>query len=94
MKIMAVDDEFLALEDFEDTCREVCITDEIIKFNNPLDALGYVATNKIDIAFLDIEMPVIKGIELAKTVDNLSLLIIINILQIELFLNTKSIFHN
>ena len=31
---MAVDDEFLALEDFEDTCREVGITDEIVKFNN------------------------------------------------------------
>ena len=34
MLIMAVDDEFLALEDFEDTCREVGITDEIVKFNN------------------------------------------------------------
>ena len=33
MRIIAVDDEFLALEDFEDTCREVGITDEIIKFN-------------------------------------------------------------
>ncbi len=72
MKIMAVDDEILALEDFEDTCREVGITDEIIKFNNPLDALGYVATNKIDIAFLDIEMPVIKGIELAKRIKAIS----------------------
>ncbi len=68
MKIMAVDDEFLALEDFEDTCREIGINDEIIKFNNPLDALSYVATNKVDIAFLDIEMPVIKGIELARRV--------------------------
>ena len=68
MRIIAVDDEFLALEDFEDTCREVGITDEIIKFNNPLDALSYAATNKVDIAFLDIEMPVIKGIELARRI--------------------------
>ena len=68
MRIMAVDDEILALEDFEDTCRDLGITDEIVKFNNPLDALGYVATNKVDIAFLDIEMPVIKGIELAKRI--------------------------
>ena len=69
---MAVDDEFLALEDFEDTCRELGINDEIVKFNNPLDALGYVAKNKVDIAFLDIEMPVIKGIELAKRIKALS----------------------
>ena len=68
MLIMAVDDEFLALEDFEDTCREVGITDDIVKFNNPIEALGFVACNKVDIAFLDIEMPVVKGIELAKRI--------------------------
>lgn len=68
MRIIAVDDEVLALEDFEDTCRDLGITDEILKFNNPLDALGFVATNKVDMAFLDIEMPVIKGIELAKRI--------------------------
>ncbi len=68
MRIMVVDDEVLALEDFEDTCRELGITDEIVKFNNPLDALSFVAMNKVDIAFLDIEMPVVKGIELAKRI--------------------------
>ena len=72
MRIMAVDDEILALEDFEDTCRVLGINDEIVKFNNPLDALGYVAKNKVDVAFLDIEMPVIKGIELAKRIKALS----------------------
>ncbi len=68
MRIMVVDDEVMALEDFEDTCRELGIADEIVKFNNPLDALSFVAMNKVDIAFLDIEMPVIKGIELAKRI--------------------------
>ncbi|MBR2875961.1 MAG: response regulator [Clostridia bacterium] len=72
MLIMAVDDEILALEDFEDTCREVGITDEIVKFNNPIEALGFVACNKVDIAFLDIEMPVIKGIELARRIKETS----------------------
>ncbi len=72
MKIMAVDDEVLALEDFEDTCREAGITDEIVKFNNPLDALSYAAVNKVDIAFLDIEMPVIKGIDLARRIKALN----------------------
>ena len=72
MRIIAVDDEFIALEELEDTCRSLRIEDEIVKFNNPLDALGYVAKNKVDIAFLDIEMPVIKGIELAKRMKALS----------------------
>lgn len=69
---MAVDDEILALEDFEDTCKELGITDEIVKFNNPLDALSYAAVNKVDIAFLDIEMPIIKGIDLAKRIKAVS----------------------
>ncbi len=72
MRIMVVDDEFFALEDFEDTCRELGITDDIVKFNNPLDALAYVVKEKVDIAFLDIEMPVIKGIELARRIKALS----------------------
>lgn len=72
MLIMAVDDEILALEDFEDTCREVGIDDEIVKFNNPIEALGFVACNKVDIAFLDIEMPVIKGLELARRIKETS----------------------
>ena len=38
MRIIAVDDEFIALEEFEDTCRSLGIEDEIVKFNNPLDA--------------------------------------------------------
>lgn len=68
MRILAVDDEVFALEDFEDTCRDGGITDEIVKFSNPIDALSYVAANKVDIAFLDVEMPVVKGIDLAKRV--------------------------
>ena len=72
MKILAVDDEILALEDFEDTCREAGITDEIVKINNPLDALSYAAVNKVDIAFLDVEMPVIKGIDLARRIKALN----------------------
>ena len=53
-------------EMMEDTCRELGITDEIVKFNNPLDALSFVAMNKVDIAFLDIEMPVMNGVEFLK----------------------------
>ena len=30
MRIMAVDDEIMALEDFEVTCRELGITDELV----------------------------------------------------------------
>ncbi|HOD01773.1 MAG TPA: response regulator [Clostridiales bacterium] len=66
MKIMAVDDERLALSEFRDTCNEIEGIESIETFSNPMDALGYVATEKIDVAFLDIEMPMVRGIELAE----------------------------
>lgn len=72
MKVIIVDDEIMALEDFEDTCKELEIDADIVKFHNSLDALSFVAVNKVDIAFLDIEMPVLKGIELARRIKAVS----------------------
>ena len=66
MKIIAVDDERIALEDFKETCAEIGGIESIVTFSNPLDALQYAAREGVDAAFLDIEMPIIKGIELAK----------------------------
>lgn len=65
MKIMAVDDERLALNEFRDTCREIEGIDSVETFPNPIDALEHAATQQVDVAFLDIEMPMIRGIELA-----------------------------
>lgn len=65
MRIMAVDDEKLALSEFRDTCAEIDGITSVKTFSNPMDALGYAATEQIDVAFLDIEMPMVRGIELA-----------------------------
>ncbi len=67
MKVMIVDDERMASEELRDICVSHRLIDEAIVFNNPADALVYVAQNNdIDIAFLDIEMPVMTGLELAR----------------------------
>lgn len=67
MNIIAVDDERLVLEDMEDICTKFGEVDEFHAFSNPTDALEFVAVNdKVDVAFLDIEMPVMTGLELAK----------------------------
>ncbi len=66
MRIMAVDDEKLALSEFRDTCSNIEEIESIETFSNPMDAIGYVATEKVDVAFLDIEMPMVRGIELAE----------------------------
>ena len=66
MRIIAVDDEPFALDDFQYTCSKINGITDIHTFDNPSDSLRYAATEHIDVAFLDIEMPVMSGIELAQ----------------------------
>lgn len=67
MKVMAVDDERLVLQDLEDICNDIREIDRFNSFSNPADALEFVAINNdVDVALLDIEMPVMTGLELAK----------------------------
>lgn len=66
MKVLLVDDEELQLVRLENACKKVIINAEIFAYSNPNAALGFEGINNIDIAFLDIEMPVINGIQLAK----------------------------
>lgn len=65
MRILLVDDEQLQLLRLENEARKVFSKeDEILTFLNPLEAKK--VEGKIDIAFLDIEMPGMNGIQLAK----------------------------
>ena len=66
MKILLVDDEELQLIRLKNICQKLMPNDELLCFINPVEAFEKTINEKIDIAFLDIEMPVINGIELAK----------------------------
>lgn len=67
MKILLVDDEELQLIRLENVAKKVLPEDtEFFSYTNPLKAYEENADKKIDIAFLDIEMPGINGIQLAK----------------------------
>lgn len=66
MKIVIVDDEISALSTFlNNVVDEPDIQPQMFQ-NDPFAALEYVRTNKVDAAFLDINMPKINGIELAE----------------------------
>ena len=65
-KVIAVDDEQNALNRFERMISQDDRLSLLSTFTNPLDALEYVKTNHVDIAFLDIEMPEMTGLELAE----------------------------
>ena len=66
MKIIAVDDEKIALEALASAIRAIVAEDEVVTFRYPEDALEYAKENICDIAFLDIEMVGMSGVELAK----------------------------
>lgn len=72
MKILIVDDEELQLTRLIESVKKVLLTDEIFSFTNPLEALKQGESTYIDIAFLDIEMPGLNGIMLAKKLKSIN----------------------
>lgn len=76
MHILLVDDEELQLVRLEKELKKVISEDTgILKYTNPLKALEDCEEWIIDVAFLDIEMPGMNGIELAKKLKKINPLI-------------------
>ncbi|MCR5676682.1 MAG: response regulator [Agathobacter sp.] len=68
MVILAVDDERAQLELMVEEIRSVEANAEIHPFHLPMDALAYIRENNVDVIFLDIHMPQMGGIEMAKEI--------------------------
>ena len=66
MKILLVDDEQLQLLRLETAVKSVISDADVVCYTNPVLAFEENKDGNIDIAFLDIEMPKISGIQLAK----------------------------
>ncbi|MGN1372827.1 MAG: LytR/AlgR family response regulator transcription factor [Candidatus Coproplasma sp.] len=65
MRILAVDDERLALEALTEAIRSVCPQAELKGVRYAEDAIEYAKESVCDVAFLDIEMAGINGVTLA-----------------------------
>lgn len=65
VKAILVDDEPIMLRSFMRNSAGISDLDVIAQFQNADEALSYMAENAVDIAFLDIVLPKINGIELA-----------------------------
>lgn len=66
MNVILVDDEPLSLELFKIECGNMPGFEVAGLFDNPASALDYAAANPVDFALLDIDMPGMSGIELAR----------------------------
>ena len=66
MRTILVDDERWGLERFELECAGIADIELTGKFSDPLKALAFARENRVDLAFLDIEMPKMSGLELSR----------------------------
>ena len=66
MNMLAVDDEYYALELMKHALEEVAVGSTVYLCRDVRSALDTAVKTKIDVAFLDIHMPEMNGVELAR----------------------------
>lgn len=71
MKVLITDDEALVLDDSLYVIRQILPSAEIVTAGSYADAVAVAMGQKLDVAFLDIEMPEQNGMELAKRLQEL-----------------------
>jgi len=69
VRTIVIDDEPLALQLVEGYVEKTPGLELAGKFDNPLDAMDFLSSQKIDLIFLDIQMPDLNGIEFARTLE-------------------------
>lgn len=72
MNILAVDDEYYALELMKHALEEVASTSTVYLCRDVRSALQTAMEKRIDVAFLDIHMPEMNGVELARELKRLN----------------------
>lgn len=72
MKIscIAIDDEPLALELLSKFIRQTPFLELLGGFSNAIEALSYINQNEVNLIFMDIQMPDLSGMELARILDS------------------------
>lgn len=66
IKCIAIDDEPLALQVIQEYCQRISFLSLEKVFTNTDEAKEYLKNNKIEILFLDIQMPDINGLQFYK----------------------------
>ncbi|MFB9108627.1 LytR/AlgR family response regulator transcription factor [Flavobacterium gyeonganense] len=78
MKIncLIIDDEPLAINIIKNYLEPLENFEVINTFSNPIEGLNFIKNNNVDVIFLDINMPVLDGINFIKSLENPPLIVI------------------
>ncbi|MBK7310703.1 MAG: response regulator transcription factor [Sphingobacteriaceae bacterium] len=69
LKAIIIDDEPFAIEGLKALLIENSDLEFVRSFENPLEAIVFLKTEKIDLMFLDIEMPELSGLDLLRSLE-------------------------
>ena len=72
MKILVIDDEYLAVENLVEVIKEIDPFADIYPFTSAKNLLSFAENNPCDIAFIDIKMSEMHGVSLANKLKNIS----------------------
>lgn len=76
LKVIIVDDEPLAINVIKNYIGQVKDLELVETFSNAVDASTYLQSHNVDIIFLDINMPILDGLEFLKTLNDAPMIII------------------
>ena len=78
---LSVDDDPLSLKILASFLEKTHFLVQNASFDNAIDALGFLRANKVDILFLDVEMPEMTGLELLQTLKDKPQVILITSME-------------
>lgn len=76
VKCIIIEDEYPAVEILKGFLAKVPQMEILASFDNAVDAIYYLSNNKVDVIFLDIQLPELNGIDFIKTLVNPPLIVI------------------
>lgn len=71
MRVLAMDDESFALKDLVEAIEEANPAADVYAYQSPAKALAFAEENELDVAFLDIEMGSVNGVDFARSLKQL-----------------------
>ena len=76
VRCLIIDDEPLAINVIKNYLLEINDVELVSTFNNAIDALNFLKENTVDLIFLDINMPLLDGLNFIKSLENKPLIVI------------------